>query len=141
MKILVNGEYLSLFRGFARDESMSEIFKLDRQIAHIKKNRKKYRQLVFILALIVPKTVLTGYALGTSQLATTAIIGTDIGMKAYEMGKYVAQAICLLGWLTEGIKCVLTGTIDGLGKVAIKWISFALMIKFLPDIVTWIFEV
>lgn len=141
MKILVNGEDLSLFRGVERNDDLKELFKLDNQIKHLKKNRRKYSQLVFILALIVPKTVLTGYALGTSQLATTAIMGTDIGLKAYEMGKYVAQAICLLGWLTEGIKCVLTGTIDGLGKVAIKWVSFALMIKFLPDIVTWIFEV
>lgn len=140
MKILVNGytvsEYLKL------NAIDNDLVKLDKQIAHIKKNKKKYMQLVLILALIVPSTTLKTYAMAKGcEVASTIIMTTDIGMKAYDMGVYVAKAICLLGWLTESIKCVLTGTLDGLGKVSIKWISFALIVKFLPDVVNWIFSV
>ena len=141
MKILVNGEYLSLSRCFNRDSVIKEMFQLDRQIANIKKNPKRYLQLVVILALITPSITLKSYALSSSTLLSNSVMTTDIGIKAYEMGSYVAKAVCLIGWLTEGIKCVITGTIDGLSKVSIKWISFALMIKFLPAVVEWIFNV
>ena len=141
MKILVNGECLSLTKGFNRDSCIKEMFELDKQIAHLKKNKKKYAQLVLLLALITPNTVLTSYALGANQFISGSVMATDIGIKAYEMGKHVAKAVCLLGWLTEGIKCVITGTVDGLTKISIKWISFALMIKFLPSVVEWIFTV
>ena len=142
MKILVNGEELSLSRGFRRANNYckdlleinnyGDLLSLDRQIAHIKKNKHKYAQLVLLLAFIIPETTLTSYALASAG---------NIGMEAYAMGKQVAKAICLIGWLTEGIKCVITGTVDGLSKVSIKWISFALMIKFLPSAVDWIFNV
>lgn len=140
MKILVNGYTVSeCLKLTAIDGNLG---KLDRQIAHIKRNKKQYMQLAVILALIVPSTTLKAYAMATGcEVASTIIMTTDIGMKAYEMGVYVAKAICLLGWLTESIKCVLTGTLDGLGKVSIKWVSFALVVKFLPDVVNWIFSI
>lgn len=126
-KVLVDGYSVTELLELKRD--YNELLALDRAVAHIKKNKKRYMRLVTILALIIPQTSLSVFAF------------TDIGMKAYDMGKYVARAICLLGWLTESIKCVLTGTLDGLGKVSIKWISFALIVKFLPAVVEWIFEV
>ena len=145
MKILVNGEELSLSRGFItinnyKDfltvDSYKDLLALDRQIAHIKKNKYKYAQLIFLLALIIPKSAFASYA-----FASTVVSTTNIGTEAYRMGKQVAQTICLIGWLTEGIKCVITGTVDGLSKISIKWISFGLMIKFLPSVVDWIFNI
>ena len=145
MKILINGEELSLSRGFVAMNNYRnllavnnyrDLLTLDKQIAHIKKNKTKYAQLVFLLALIIPKSAFASYA-----LASTVANTTDIGVKAYEMGKQVAQAICLIGWLTEGIKCVITGTVDGIIKISIKWISFVMMIKFLPSVVDLIFNI
>lgn len=136
MKILVNGEQLSFARGFIAVNNYKDLLILDRQIAHFKKNKYKYAQLVLLVALIIPKSAFTSYA-----LASTVVSGANLGMEAYRMGKQVAKAICLIGWLTEGIKCVITGTVDGLSKISIKWISFALMIKFLPSVVDWIFNV
>lgn len=140
MKILVNGytvtEHLKL------KSVDNDLVKIDKYIGHLKRNRKQYMQLVIILALIVPGASLKAYSMATGcEIASTITMTTDIGMKAYEMGVYVAKAICLLGWLTESIKCVLTGTLDGLGKISIKWVSFALIVKFLPDVVNWIFSV
>lgn len=126
-KILVDGYSVTELIDLKKEEH--DLIALDRAIAHIKRNKKRYMRLVTILALIIPQT------------SISALAFTDIGMKAYDMGKYVAKAICLLGWLTESIKCVLTGTLDGLGKVSIKWISFALIVKFLPSVVEWIFNV
>ena len=135
MQILINGE--GIFESVKSNAQMRELFNLDKQIAHIKKtNPKKYAQLLLLVALIIPHTTLASYAMAMTTGSTISI-----GVKAYEMGKQVAQAICLIGWLTEGIKCVITGTVDGLSKVSIKWISFALMIKFLPSVVDWIFSV
>ena len=140
MKILVNGytvtEHLKL------KSVDNDLVKIDKYIGHLKRNRKQYMQLVVILALIVPGASLKAYIMNVGyEIASTITMTTDIGMKAYEMGVYVAKAICLLGWLTESIKCVLTGTLDGLGKISIKWVSFALIVKFLPDVVNWIFSV
>lgn len=128
MRLLINGYTVSEHIELRKIDS--ELLKLDRYIEHLKRNKKMYMRLVLILSLIIPQTTLTAFAMTT-----------DIGMKAYEMGAYVAKGICLLGWLTESIKCVLTGTLDGLGKVSIKWISFALIVKFLPSVVDWIFSV
>lgn len=140
MKILVNGYTVSEHLELKAIDN--DLMKLDKQIAHIKRNKKLYMQLVVILALIVPSATLKAYVMATGcKVASTMFMTSDIGMKAYSMGVYVAKAICLLGWLTESIKCVLTGTLDGLGKVSIKWISFALIVKFLPDVVNWIFNV
>lgn len=136
MKVLLNGEELSFGRGFVAVNNYKDLWILDKQIAHIKKNKYKYAQLVLLVALIVPKSAFTSYA-----LASTAVSSVNLGMEAYRMGKQVAKAICLIGWLIEGIKCVITGTVDGLSKISIKWISFALMIKFLPTVVDWIFNV
>ncbi|MGL5328298.1 MAG: hypothetical protein ACRDD7_03445 [Peptostreptococcaceae bacterium] len=126
--VCINGYSVTELMELKKDKN--DLLSLDRAVGHIKRNKKRYIRLVTILALIIPQNTITVFAMTT-----------DIGMKAYQMGAYVAKAICLLGWLTESIKCVLTGTLDGLGKVSIKWISFALIVKFLPSVVDWIFSV
>ena len=159
MRILVNGDYIgngfnlrNTFnlnktevipfnsRYFMDDnffKNKNWIYVLDKQIGYIKKNKKMYMRLVLILALIIPATTLNAFALGAG---TETFMGSEFGREAYRIGKYVAQGVCLVGWLIEIIKSALNGTIDNVGKVSVKWVSFGLIVKFLPSVVTWIFE-
>lgn len=130
MKLLVNGYTVSETLELKRVER--DLSKIDAIIGHIKRNKDRYLLLVILVALITPSNMLLSYTVAST---------TDIGMTAYNMGKIVAKAICLLGWLADAIKCVLTGTVDGLGKISIKWVSFALIVKFLPAVVDWIFTI
>lgn len=129
MKVIVNGCTISETLNLKKE--YKELMRLDRLIGHLKKNKEKYMLLVIMIALIFPATTLQVYAQGIGELGKTA----------YDMGKAVAKVICLIGWLTDSIKCVLTGTVEGLGRTSVKWITFALIVSFLPDVVDWIFSV
>lgn len=130
MQIIVNGYTISEMLELNRLNLA--LIKADRCIEYLKRNKDKYTLLVILLAIILPSNVLTVYATGGAE---------NIGITMYNMGKSVAKIICLLGWLADSIKCVLSGAVDGLGKISIKWVSFALIVKFLPDVVNWIFAI
>ena len=123
MKILING---NTWTEIIRDK---EILYLDRWIGNLDKN--KYKRLVIVLALVIPSTTLNIFA-------DSEIINT--GVFFYQYVKDVAYVICLLGGAVEGMKCVLSGTTESIGKVGIKYLSFALIIKFLPKVVGTIFN-
>ena len=130
MKILVNGytvtEHLKL------KKQNSEIMDLNRAIDHLKANKKQWYRLIFITALIIPQTTLSAYATG-------GIIGT--GLEIYKYIKEAVYVVSLLGAATEGIKCVITGTVEQLGQVAVNYIALVLMINFLPRIIDIIFTI
>ncbi|WP_343348640.1 hypothetical protein [Terrisporobacter petrolearius] len=123
MKILINGNTCT---EIIRDK---EILSIDRWIGSL--DKKKYKRLVIILALVIPSTTLNIFA-------DSEIINT--GVFFYQYVKDVAYVICLLGGAVEGMKCVLSGTTESIGKVGIKYLSFALVIKFLPKVVGTIFN-
>ena len=123
MKILINGNTCT---EIIRDK---EILSIDRWIGRL--DKKKYKRLVIILALVIPSTTLNIFA-------ESEIINT--GVFFYQYVKDVAYVICLLGGAVEGMKCVLSGTTESIGKVSIKYLSFALIIKFLPKVVGTIFN-
>lgn len=123
MKILING---NTWTEIIRDK---EILYIDRWIGNLDKN--KYKRLVIVLALVIPSTTLNIFA-------DSEIINT--GVFFYQYVKDVAYVICLLGGAVEGMKCVLSGTTESIGKVGIKYLSFALIIKFLPKVVGTIFN-
>lgn len=123
MKILINGNTCTeIIRG-------KEILSIDKWIGSL--DKKKYKRLVIILALVIPSTTLNIFA-------ESEIINT--GVFFYQYVKDVAYVICLLGGAVEGMKCVLSGTTESIGKVGIKYLSFALIIKFLPKVVGTIFN-
>lgn len=130
MKILVNGytvtEHLKL------KKQNSEITDLNRAIGYLKTDKKQWYRLIFITALIIPHTTLSAYAAG-------GIIGT--GLEIYKYIKEAVYVVSLLGSATEGIKCVITGTVEQLGQVAVKYTALVLMINFLPKIIKIIFEI
>lgn len=144
MKLIVNGSTVSEMitekvvkvREFKRSEIIEfdfntvDIGTLDKIIGHIKTNKKMYARLVIMIALSISSTTLTAYAGGI----------TDIALEVYEIVKEACFGICLLGAAVEFIRCVVSGTVEQLGKVAVKYISFALMIKFLPKAVDMIFR-
>ena len=89
-------------------------------------------RLIFITALIIPQATLNAYAAG-------GIIGT--GLEIYKYIKDVVYVVSLLGAATEGIKCVVTGTVEQLGQIAVKYITLVLMINFLPRVIDIIFSI
>lgn len=123
MKILINGNTCT---EIIRDK---EILSIDKWIGSL--DKKKYKRLVIILALVIPSTTLNIFA--ESEIIST-------GVFFYQYVKDVAYVICLLGGAVEGMKCVLSGTTESIGKVGIKYLSFALIIKFLPKVVGTIFN-
>ncbi|WP_195238580.1 hypothetical protein [Romboutsia sp. 1001285H_161024_C4] len=131
MKLLINGYTITEKLELRRKQVEIEEFKtLDKFIGHIKRNKRCYIRLVTLLALLIPSTTLQVFA-------NDSIIG--VGLEIYRYLKSACYVICLLGAATEGIKCVVSGTVDQLGKVAVKYISFGLMIKFLPKAIDLIF--
>lgn len=123
MKILINGYTCT---EIIKDK---EILCIDKWIGSL--DKKQYKRLVIMLALVLPSTTL-------SVFAESEIIKT--GLFFYQYIKDVGYVICLLGGAVEGMKCVLSGTSDSIGKVAIKYLGFALIIKFLPKVVKTIFS-
>ena len=122
MKIIINGSTCS---EILKDK---EILCIDKWIENL--DKKQYKRLVIMLALVLPSTTLTVFA-------ESEIINT--GLFFYQYVKDVAYVICLLGGALEGMKCVLSGTTESIGKVGIKYLAFALIVKFLPKVVGTIF--
>ena len=133
MKILVNGytvtENMKLKRNYK--SSKNELLKIEKYIVNLKKNKHKYIQVVILIALIIPASTLQAFA--------DSFI-TDTGLEYYSYIKDMGFIICLFGAAVEAIKCVATGTIDQVSKIAVKYAAFGLLIVFLPKFVSLIFS-
>ena len=133
MKILVNGytvtENMKLKRSYK--SSKNELLKIEKYIVNLKKNNHKYIQVVILIALIIPASTLQAFA--------DSFI-TDTGLEYYSYIKDMGFIICLFGAAVEAIKCVATGTIDQVSKIAVKYAAFGLLIVFLPKFVSLIFS-
>lgn len=133
MKILVNGYTVTEHMKLKRSSKLSknEFFEIEKYIDNLKKNKHKYLQVIFLIALIIPASTLQVFA-------DSFITGT--GLEYYSYIKEMGFIICLFGAAVEAIKCVATGTIDQVSKIAIKYAAFGLLIVFLPKFVTLIFS-
>ena len=130
MKILVNGYTVTEYMELKKENN--EIKDLNKAIEHIKVNKKQWYRLIFVTALIIPQTTLNAYA-------ESGIV--SMGLELYGYIKDAVYVVSLLGAAVEGIKCVITGTVDQVGQVAIKYLALVLMINFLPKIINIIFQI
>lgn len=105
---------------------------IEKTINHIKKNKKKYKILLLLLATTVNFGVF-----GTS--ISMALEKGSLGFKLYSKGIEICKIICILGFMVEAGKCVLTGTLESLWRVAVVYCTFMLTMRFLPDVVEWFF--
>lgn len=128
MKILVNGstmtDIISEFV-FTKDEDI-DINLLNKAIGRIKRNKKMYIRLVYIIVLFFNLNGVEIFASGYN----------DLTMEFFGYIKMACKAIMLIGWPLEIIKAVSGGTIDQLGKISMKYIALGLIIRFLPTIVS-----
>lgn len=133
MKILINGytvtEHMKLKRSYKPNKN--EFLDIEKYVDNLKKNKHKYLQVVFLIALIIPSSTLKVFA--DSFISST-------GLEYYSYIKEMGFIICLFGAAVEAIKCVATGTIDQVSKIAIKYAAFGLLIVFLPKFVSLIFS-
>lgn len=103
---------------------------IEKAIAHIKRNKKQYQMLVFILATTINFSVFgAGVCLALEK-------GT-VGYKLYQKGKEICKIVCIIGFMVESGKALLTGTLDGLFKIIVSYSAFLLAIRFLPEVVEW----
>ena len=130
MKILVNGYTVTEYMELKKENN--EIKDLNRAIEYIKSNKKRWYRLIFVTALIIPQSTLNAYA-------ESGIV--SMGLELYAYIKDAVYVVSLLGAAVEGIKCVITGTVDQVGQVAVKYLALVLMINFLPKIINIIFQI
>jgi len=132
MKILVNGDSLKeiiKYRFLNSDEV--DMKTLDRMIGHIKRNKKQYMRLVYLIAI--------GFnAFGCPVFAAGIDTFDPLTLEFFGYIVAAVKAIMLIGMPVELIKCVSSGTVENLGKISIKYTALGLIIRFLPDIVTQI---
>lgn len=122
MKVLINGSTCS---EIIKDK---EILRIDKWIGNL--DKKQYKRLVVLLAIVLPSTTLNVFA--ESEIIKS-------GLFFYSYIRDVGYVICLLGGAIEAIKCVLSGTTESLGRVGVRYLAFGLIIKFLPKVVATIF--
>ncbi|MBP3905532.1 MAG: hypothetical protein J6D47_11405 [Peptostreptococcaceae bacterium] len=145
MKILVNGSSITEivsesitsiniyprgrefdFEAFISSEDKDvSISLLDRAIGHIKKNKRMYIRLVYLVVIYFNGLGITVFANGYNPLT----------MEFFGYIKMAVRALMLIGFPVEMIKCVSSGTLESMGKISIKYIALGLSIRFLPDIV------
>ena len=145
MKILVNGSSITEivsesitsiniyprgrefdFEAFiSSEDKYVSISILDRAIGHIKKNKRMYIRLVYLVVIYFNGLGITVFANGYNPLT----------MEFFSYIKMAVRALMLIGFPVEMIKCVSSGTLESMGKISIKYIALGLSIRFLPDIV------
>lgn len=119
---------------FEKDYDFSEEFDYaEKIINHLKRNKKKYKLAVLLLAT----TINFGVFGATTSFALES---AGLGYKLYAKGVEICKIICILGFMVEGGRCLLSGTVESLWKVAIRYITFILAIRYLPDVVDWFFS-
>lgn len=145
MKILVNGSSITEivsesitsiniyprgrefdFEAFisSKDKDVS-LSLLDRAVGHIRKNKRMYIRLVYLVVIYFNGLGITVFANGYNPLT----------MEFFGYIKMAVRALMLIGFPVEMIKCVSSGTLESMGKISIKYIALGLSIRFLPDIV------
>lgn len=129
MRVLVNGYTVTESLSIKRE--MKEIFEVERMIEHLKKNKEKYILVVITMALTMDLT----------SISALAYSGTAMFNKFYNVAKTIVKIISLVGFVTESGKAVLTGTVDSIGKIAMKYIAFILSINFAPTVIDWLFSI
>ncbi|MBS6509783.1 MAG: hypothetical protein KH369_16395 [Paraclostridium bifermentans] len=128
MKILVNGSTMSEIINefvFTKEEDI-DMKLLDKVVGHIKRNKKMYARLVYLVVLFFNLSGVVIFANGYNSLT----------MEFFGYIKMACKAIMLIGWPLEIIKAVSGGTIDQLGRISMKYIALGLIIRFLPTIVS-----
>ena len=114
------------FEAFISSEDKDvSISLLDRAIGHIKKNKRMYIRLVYLVVIYFNGLGITVFANGYNPLT----------MEFFGYIKMAVRALMLIGFPVEMIKCVSSGTLESMGKISIKYIALGLSIRFLPDIV------
>ena len=98
---------------------------LDRVVGHIRKNKRMYIRLVYLVVIYFNGLGITVFANGYNPLT----------MEFFGYIKMAVRALMLIGFPVEMIKCVSSGTLESMGKISIKYIALGLSIRFLPDIV------
>ena len=99
---------------------------LNEVIGHIKRNKKQYIRLVYLVAIYFNLMGVPIFANGYNELT----------LQFFGYIKIACRAIMLIGFPVELIKCVSGGTLDEIGKISVKYIAFALAIRFLPTVVS-----
>ena len=129
MRILVNGEYCTeiIRKRMSKDNIIDYA---ENFLEELKTNPVNYRKLVIVLALVLPSATLEIF--GASDII-------DIGYVFWDILKDIAYVICLLGAGIEATKCVVSGTVESIGRIGVKYLAFGLLFKFLPKIVAKIF--
>ena len=98
---------------------------LNEVIGHIKRNKKQYIRLVYLVAIYFNLMGVPIFANGYNELT----------LQFFSYIKMAVRALMLIGFPVEMIKCVSSGTLESMGKISIKYIALGLSIRFLPDIV------
>lgn len=130
MQIIINGDYCTeIIKNRMRRETILDC--AENFLEELKKDKINYKKLLQVLAIAIPATTLNVFA--QSEIV-------EVGFVFWDILKDIAYVICLLGAAIEGIKCVVSGTVESLGKIGIKYLAFGLMFKFLPRIVAKIFS-
>ena len=107
------------------DDKDVSISLLDRIIGHIKRNKKQYIRLTYLVVVYFNLMGVPIFANGYNALT----------MEFFSYIKMAVRALMLIGFPVEMIKCVSSGTLEYMGKISIKYVALGLSIRFLPDVV------
>lgn len=108
-----------------------DISRLDKAIDHIKRNRRKYRVLVTIIALTIDLSTVSSFALAPGTEAIN-VAGEKILGLIRDVGYWVAIILCS----KDVLKHLMRGHMESVGSIiAIYGLSFGVL-YFLP----WLFD-
>lgn len=108
-----------------------DISRLDKAIDHIKRNKRKYRLLVTIIALTINLSTVSSFALAPGTEAIN-VAGEKILGLIRDVGYWVAIILCS----KDVLKHLMRGRMESIGSIiAIYGLSFGVL-YFLP----WLFD-
>lgn len=135
---LYNAQNLYSAKNLSNLDLDNELSKLDKFIGHLKKNKRKYKLVVTLVALLLPF-----FPVFPGSVVEAYVVASETSSfleKVYAMGIEAGKVICAIGAIVETSRCVLTGSVDNLGRVGVKYLAFGLLIKNLEAIITWVFS-
>lgn len=117
------------YRLIQNKELMKDLSILDKSIAHIKRNKKKYIVLVLLVSLTVDLSTITSFAVDTSAIDKA---GNEILSLIRKVGYWVGIILCS----KDVIKHCMRGHLESIGTiVAMYGMGFGVL-YFLP----WLFD-
>lgn len=117
------------YRLIQNKELMKDLSILDRLIAHIKRNKKKYIALVLLVSLTVDLSTITSFAVDTTAIDKA---GNEILSLIRKVGYWVGIILCS----KDVIKHCMRGHLESIGTiVAMYGMGFGVL-YFLP----WLFD-